>query len=624
MNIVIKNAAISIDGNTILDNINFEVNEKSKIGIVGVNGSGKSTLLKSIIDNDFFSNGSGNEKSQIIKNGKFKIGYVEQVVLEDNKTLEEFLFESFKEIRSLEKEIEKLNNNLNAELSNKYNDMLNTYKLLGGYTYKKDYEIMLKKFGFVEGDKNKEIKCFSGGEKTKIAFMKLLLSKPDILIMDEPTNNLDINAIEWLENYLQNYSKAIILVSHDRMFLNKIVKTIYEVANGTIKKYSGNYDYYEKAKDEQYNKNLKDYEFQQKEIERLRTIYEKFRNKPSKASMALSKLKIIEKMKLINKPNIEDKKAVLANINNFDPSGKIVVKMENLVLGYENPLFSINAEIKKGDKIAVVGANGIGKSTLIKTICGKLEPLDGLVSYGLEVRPAYFDQNITFLNNNNSVLEEFLNVNSDFLQQQARSYLALFSFKNDDVNKKINVLSGGEKVKLKLALIFAKKPNFLILDEVTNHVDIDTKEYLKKVLSNYNGTILFISHDRDFIDNVANKMYIINKNQVDIYNGNYSNFINQAVVIKEEPKKEVCLKNKNNGNKVNKYDLKKEINKLENEIVKLEVKIKTLKDSTFDENIYSNYEELNKINKEIDELEQKLQIKNSEWENLFDEYEKND
>lgn len=625
MKLMIKNGAINIDGNTILDYINFEINEHSKIGITGLNGTGKSTFLKALNDQEMFSEGIGDEKFQITKIGNFNVGYISQINDQEDKTLEEYIYEVFEELIKIEHKIEKISKNMDSSLSDKYNDLLNKYKIMGGYTYKKEYEIMLKKFGFLSSDKKKKIASFSGGEKSKISFMKLLLSKPELLILDEPTNNLDIETIEWLEEYLKNYKYAFIIVSHDRTFLNSLVDTIYDIEYGEIKKYVGNYDHFEEEKQKNYLKLKKDYEYQQKEIKRLEEIYEKYRCKPTKANMALSKLKQIERMKIIAKPNEIDQSVFKAKINDFEQSSKIVLRMNNLSIGYEFEMFLVDTEIKRGDKVAIIGQNGVGKSTLIKTISGYLTPLNGDISYGLQVKPAYFDQNLTFSNVDYTVLEIFKHEIIHFSEFEARSYLAQFLFKGEDVNKNISVLSGGEKVRLKLALMFVNKPNFLILDEVTNHVDLVTKKYLEELFSNYKGTIIFISHDRHFIDSIANRIIFIQENSVNYFDGNYSEYKNK-ISLTEEVKEIKNEENKKNDEvkKVNKYELKKDINRIENEIVKIETKIKELENSTFERENYQDISKLTTINQKIATLKEELSVKNKKWEELFEQYEKGD
>lgn len=626
MKLQIRNAAVSLNGNTILEEVNFEVNDGEHIAIVGRNGSGKTTLLRALEDNEMFSEGVGEDKFQINKIGTYHIGYMKQVDFENEElTLLEEIEKSFKNLIDMEKRlavfVEKMNENNTDKLIKEYTDLQESFKLLGGYSYKKEYEVMLNKFGFEEKDKYKKINEFSGGQKTKIAFIKLLLSHPDLLILDEPTNHLDIKTIEWLEEYLKNYKGALIIVSHDRMFINNIVSIIYDIDYGKLVRYKGNYEYYEKEKKLNFERTLKDYEFQQKEIKRLKSIYERFRYKPSKASMALSKLKQIERMDLIDKPLEADMRVFKTNLNEMTESVKKVLIAENLVIGYDKPLCELNLTILRGKKIGVIGANGIGKSTLLKTLNGLLDPISGKVSYGLHVTPGYFDQNLAMIDKENTVLKEFRSTHPNLTEPECRRALGSFLFKGDDVLKSVNVLSGGEKVRLELCKILFNKPNFLILDEPTNHMDIVGKEHLEDILSEYKGTMIFVSHDRYFVKKIADQLLVFDEDEVKFYQYGYEEYIEsfnkkeETINIsskKQEKKKEEVQTEK----KINTYELKKELNHLENEIVKCETKIKTLEQDLFNTDIYEDYNKSNAINEKIKRLEEELTTLNEKWEEL--------
>ena len=530
----------------------------------------------------------------------------------------------YKEIIDLEGKIEnlviKMQSDSSEELGKEYSKLHDRYELLDGYTYKKEYETAINKFGFSDEDKNKKISEFSGGQRTKIAFIKLLLSKPDLLLLDEPTNHLDITTIEWLEGYLKNYPKAVVIVSHDRMFLNKIVDKIYEIEYGAITEYSGDYEFFEKQKRVNYERQLKDFEFQQKEIKRLKSIYERFRYKPSKASMALSKLKQIEHMDLIDKPLETDMRVFKTNLSEMEESVKKVLIADNLVIGYDKPLANIDLTIMRGKKIGVIGENGIGKSTLLKTLNGLIDPISGHVSYGLHVTPGYFDQNLAMIDKDNTVLQEFRSHLPNLTEPICRRALGSFLFKGDDVLKKINVLSGGEKVRLELCKILFDKPNFLLLDEPTNHMDISSKEHLEDILSEYQGTIIFVSHDRYFVKKIADQLLVFEKNGVTFYPYGYDEYTistkeklkttlveKSAQKVKEEPE---------NRKKVNTYELKKELNRLENEIIKCETKIKVLESDLFNTDVYTDYNKSNAINEKIKLLQIDLEKLNSKWEDL--------
>lgn len=618
----INNASLTIKGNTILDYINIDINDKDHIGIVGRNGAGKTTLLNALINPDMFDEGVEDEPFSISKIGEFKIGYQSQITFNnESSTLLEEIKSSFKELIDLEKKLETLIGKMetNPNAIEEYTHALDRYELLGGYNYKKEYEIMLKKFGFTDQDKEKPISSFSGGERTKIAFIKLLLSKPDLLLLDEPTNHLDLEAIEWLEGYLKDYKGAFIVVSHDRMFLNNTVNKIYDVSHGKVTKYSGNYEFYEKKREEDYNKALKNYEAQQKEIKRLHELYEKFRNKPSKAAMALSKLHKIEQMEILDKPDAKDERAFNTNLDKMIPSTKRVVVCKNLEVGYTKPLAKLTFEITSGDRIGIIGANGTGKSTLLKTICGLIPPLRGSISYGQNINLAYFDQNMEMINENNTVLEEFESAHPELLHEESRSALGSFLFKGDDVFKKVKVLSGGERVRLSLSKILFDKPNFLVLDEPTNHMDIIVKKRLEEVLKKYKGTILFVSHDRYFVKEIATKLIVFNDSGAEYLNCTYNEYMEKRK--KEEAPIEIETKQDKSKQpketKVsNNYGVKKELTKIESEISKLESQKAKINSELLDPNVYHDYTKSKEISDKLNSINKEIETLSNKWDEL--------
>ena len=625
MKLSIRNAGVTLNGNTILESINFDIIDHEHVAIVGRNGTGKTTFLKALMNQELFEEGIDEEKFQISKIGNFSVGYLSQVDFEDeNRTLLDEIIKPYQYLIDMENRL----NNLVIKMEKdekyikEYTDLEHNFKMHNGYGYKKEYEVMISKFGFSESDKSKAIKEFSGGERTKIAFMRLLLEHPDLLLLDEPTNHLDINTIVWLEEYLKNYSGALVLVSHDRMFLNNIVTKIYEIEYGKMYEYSGNYDYYEKEKEVRYNKLVRDYEYQQKEIARLRAIYLRFRYKPKKAGLAMSRLHQLEKMDILEKPNEEDTRVFRTNLSEIDLSSKRVIKLKDLSIGYDDKvLATISLDIKRGDKIGVIGANGIGKSTLLKTINGIIEPVGGSLEYGIHVKPGYFDQTLAMINNNNTVLKEFRQYLPELTEPECRRALGSFLFKGDDVHKTIDVLSGGEKVRLTLCKIFYNKPNLLILDEPTNHMDILGKEHLENILSEYEGTIIFVSHDRYFVRKIAKSLLVFDEKGVTYYPYGYdqymeenkkSNVLTPEVKEKKKKKEEVPEEPK-----VNIRDIKKELNKEENEIIKLEVKINELNSELFNEEVYNDFNKSNAINDKINKYNQELEELNKKWEELI-------
>lgn len=631
MKYVIKNGAVSINGETILESINLEINEKSHIGVVGKNGAGKTTLLQCVVDNSLLEEGTDDTSFQVIKQGNPSIGYLRQIELNDNNTMLEEVRKPFRDIIKIENRLEELVREMDTKddikLVEEYTSLEEKFQNMGGYTYRKEYEILIKKFGFKDSDKFKYLKEFSGGEKTKIAFIKMLLNKPDILLLDEPTNHLDIDTVEWLEEYLKSYKKAIVVVSHDRMFINNIVDTIYDISYGALTKYSGNYDYYEKQKQLNYEKALKDYEFQRKEIERLTKIYERFRSKPSKAKMAMSRLHQLEKMYILERPNKIEAITFKTNMDNIVMPSRDIFILDNLGVGYDRVLYKLNLYIRRGDKLGIIGPNGLGKSTILKTLVGLIPSLGGSFTVGHNVSIGYFDQNLAMLDEKHTVLEEFMAKFPKVSEYEARCSLGSFLFKGDDVLKKIEVLSGGERVRLQLCKILYTKPNVLILDEPTNHLDIVGREYLESILNEYQGTVLFVSHDRYFISKVATSLLVLAKDDYHLFKGNYKEYLEslKGQNIDNNTSKNIDDYSKNKSDvlneskkKLNTYNLGKEINKLEREIKKLEERIKSLEESLYLEEVYSDYDKLNQVNNAIKEDKERLEELNTKWLELME------
>ena len=651
MNYRIVNGSISYGAETILEEINFEIKEKDKIAIVGRNGSGKSTLLNAIVDNAMLEEGIGEEKFNVYKQGNPIIGFLKQMEFEDSsKTLIEEILKVYEPILNLEDKIAKLANemqdNTNQKLIKEYTEALDKFNVIGGYTYKKEYEVALKKFGFTEEDKSKTMDQFSGGQRTKVAFLKLLLSKPDILLLDEPTNHLDITAIEWLENYLKNYTKSVVIVSHDRMFLDRIVNKVYEIEYATMTEYIGNYTEFERQKRINYEKQLKDYEYQQAEIKRLQAIADRFRYKPTKAKMALSKLKKIEQMQIIEEPNKYDLKTFHLNFNIKMESGKSVLDVKDLEIGYDKPIQKVSFNLYKGQKLAIIGENGIGKSTLLKTLNGNIPKIDGSFEYGYHVDRQYFDQQIEFKNPENTVFDDFYETFPELTTTQIRTILGTFLFSGEDVFKKIKVLSGGERARLQLCKIFKKGPNLLLLDEPTNHMDIIGKESLENILKEYKGTLIFVSHDRYFVNKIADSLLVFKPGNVIFFDGTYEEYeekyreyeddvsymqegnnLSNQKPLKDEKYSHEKLENAKSNNQyfINK-EIKKakaKIEKLEQEINKLEAEIANLKQEMSKEEYSTDYLKLKDLQEEIDKINATIEEKMTEWDELNEMVDKN-
>lgn len=633
MNYKITNGSVSYGAETILEEINFEIKGKQKLAIVGRNGCGKSTFLKAIVNNELFSEGIGEEKFNIYKENVQTIGYLKQMEFEDdNITMLDEILKVYNEIIKLEEKMNILTTRMqeesSEELAKEYSKTHDRYEFLNGYTYKKEYETAIFKFGFLREDMFKKISEFSGGQRTKIAFIKLLLSKPDILLLDEPTNHLDIETIEWLEDYLKKYSKALIIVSHDRMFINKIVDKIYEIEYGTMTEYSGNYEFFEKQKKVNYERQLKDYEFQQKEIKRLTAIADRFRYKPTKAKMALSKLKQVERMVKLEEPNKYDLKVFNSNFKINQESGNNVLNVEELEFGYNVPIAKSTFKLYKGQKLGIIGPNGTGKSTLLKTLIGNLNKISGKYEFGHNVQIGYFDQQMIDLNPNKTIFDEFYDEFPMLTVTEVRNSLASFMFYGDDVFKKIEMLSGGERVRLALCKILKKGPNVLILDEPTNHMDILGKENLEEMLINFKGTLIFVSHDRFLVKKISNCILEFDNGKTQFYDYGYDYYIEKKQSEKIENieviKKEKLEKKKYNNPLKEKDKIQKRINKLEEKIANNEKKIHELENECQKEEICSDYMKITKIQEEIDELTKELENDMNTWENLEKELEKID
>lgn len=643
MKIRLNDVSVSFGEKTVLSHINFEVNDTDKVALIGRNGCGKSTLIRVITGEQEIDKVDESTKiNRIEKTGSFKVGQIKQITFDDdNATLESEVLKAYSNIldtknkmTELEKELE---HNSNAKLIEKYTRLCEDFDRLGGFTYKKEYNKALKNFGFSEEDKQKKIGEFSGGQRTKIALIKLLLSKPDILILDEPTNHLDILAIEWLESYLADYKKAVIVVSHDRAFLDKFVNVVYEIERGKIKRYAGNYSKFVEIKEAEYQKQLKDYNDYTAEVNRLQTLADRFRYKATKATMAQSKLKQIDRMEVVEKPESADMRAFHANTDPMRESSTMVLRAEELVLGYDKPLATISFRLNKGERLGIIGGNGCGKSTLLKTIMGKVPPLGGKVVFGTSLDIGYFDQQTVTANVcDQTVLDNYTHEFPDLTLTEARTDLGSFMFTQDDVFKNLQELSGGELVRLALCKIFKRRPNLLILDEPTNHLDIVGKEALENMLLKYKGTILFVSHDRYFVKKLATSLIKFENGKAEFIKSNYEEMKAKEERSAVEPKtlKEETIEEIKNINKeveeekpkVNEYLLNKErakkearAKKVEKEISALETEILVLSDEYKNPDICSDFVKLMEIETAIVSRQTKIEKLTEEWFELTSE-----
>lgn len=548
MRIEIINGSVEYDGNTVLSEINFSVSDKEKIALVGRNGSGKTSILKCISGEVPLVSGTGDEKFSFSISGAPKIGYLQQVSLNDELTLRQEILSAYKDVVGLENKLQnlldKMSENPSDENVGAYSRAMERFENIGGYLYKKEYLTAVSKFGFSAEDLDKKLSCFSGGQRTKIALMKLLLEKPDVLLLDEPTNHLDIAAVEWLEGYLKNYKNSVVIVSHDRMFLDRIVGVVYEIEYGVTTRYKGNYTAFLAQKQQAYEKALKDAKWKSAEIDRLRKIVEKFRYKATKAAMAQSKLKEIERIGTVETPRRFDTSTFASSFQPEYESVRDALFVKDLVFGYDKPLGEISLAVERGQKIGVIGSNGTGKSTLLKTITGLIPPLSGDVRFGVKTRVGYFDQTIAATKSELSVLEDFRAEFPELNDGEIRKTLGGFLLSGDDVFKCVKDLSGGEKVRLALSKIFRRRPNFLILDEPTNHMDIIGKETLEKLLMDFSGTVIVVSHDRYLINRVAKSLIVFENGGVRYFDGTFDEYEEREKETAEEVAKEKPEKTK--------------------------------------------------------------------------------
>ena len=507
----ITNGTVSLGGKMILDHIDFTIKGKEKIAVVGRNGAGKTTLLRVISEEIPFDRDDKNFGNPITKEGNISIGFLhQQSFSHTERTVEE-------EILSLIPE----------------KDVFSRER----YDFEQEYDQMFTRFGFAKTDKKKKLKEFSGGEQTKIAMICLLLSKPDLLLLDEPTNHLDLPAVEWLEEYLASYNKAVVIVSHDRFFLDRTVDIIYELSHGKLVKYVGNYSEYRQMKEKERKLQQKNYDAQQKEITRLTELIEKFKHKPKKASMARSKKKVLERMQKIGAPSKEEAHIFKEKIEPFSLGSKHVLETDHLMVGYDRPIREITFRLRRGQKTAILGANGSGKSTFVQTISGKIPAISGKYHLGKGIHTGYFDQHSGDLSTDPSlekrVGEHFGDCFPMLTEKEKRKLLACYLFSNEKTGTKVSSLSGGEKSRLLLAEILESRPNFLILDEPTNHMDLPAKETLESAFLAYTGTILFISHDRYFVSQIADSLLVFEKNAVKYYPFGYEHYLSMKKKQKE-------------------------------------------------------------------------------------------
>ncbi|KSU86101.1 ABC-F family ATP-binding cassette domain-containing protein [Priestia flexa] len=622
----------------ILSNIKLEVQSKDRIALVGRNGAGKSTLLKIISGELSYDSG------EIMKPKETTIDYMGQdTVLESTLSIWDEMLTVFKPLQKMEKELRKLEEKMGdpsyQQDSNNYEKLLKEYdqlqisfKDLGGYQYEADIRSILHGFRFSNFDYSTPISTLSGGQKTRLALAKLLLTKPDLLILDEPTNHLDIETLAWLEQFLQNYDGAILIVSHDRYFLDKVVTQVYEVSQKTTYKYPGNYSNYLTQKAERYEREMKQFEKQQDEVAKLNDFIQKNIARASTTKRAQSRRKQLERMELMDRPNDGEKGASFS----FDierQSGNEVLKVDNLSIGYEENQFivkNINLRATRQDSIALVGPNGIGKSTLLKGLMNKLPFVSGEIQFGSNVAVGYYDQEQANLTSNKAVLNELWDDYPTTTEKEIRTVLGNFLFSGDDVLKVVSTLSGGEKARLALAKLMMQKANFLILDEPTNHLDLDSKQVLENALISYPGTLLFVSHDRYFINRVTNKVIELSPEGTTEFLGDYDYYVEKKAEMEE--RKELEAANMAQELSVGKSDKasyiqdkeqkkllrqrKRRIEEIEERIAEVEAKLEQNEELLCDPVIYQDHEKSQLLNNENQTFQQELSTLMEEWEEL--------
>ena len=675
----ISNGAVAFGDDVILHSIDFEIRNTEKIAIVGRNGCGKTTLLKLISGEVEMEKLDSDESAFIAKAGNPEIGYLKQIAFDDpDVTLEQEVRKCFVKMDERKAELARAAAELEHDYSDekvaRYTAMEEAFKDDGGYYYEKEYEVMIRKFGFSDDERKKPIRDFSGGQQTKIAFIKLLLSKPDILLLDEPTNHLDVTTIEWLEGYLKSYPKAVVVVSHDRMFLDNVVDVVYEIEYGTARRYPGNYTNFIARKKENYDKQMKDHIAQQKEIERLQRMVTRFKGKPTKTAMAQSKQKAIDRMVIIEAPDKYDNKTFHANCQPEKETGNDVLYTSELAIGYDHPLSVVSLDLKRGEKLGILGGNGLGKSTFLKTIVGKIPALSGEYRFGTNVQIGYFDQQMAMYTSSKTVLDDFWDEYPNLTETEARNALGAFLFSGEDVFKNVNMLSGGEKVRLALCKILKTRPNVLVLDEPTNHMDIVGKETLESMLKDYKGTLIFVSHDRYFVKKVATQLLVFEDGTTNLYQFGYEQYQEKLDREAEESKnvyrgnaifggaisqngssqtgsdanrstsQTVAAGNVGESTNANsaaqaggmavsstgkayynpgkeRSKIQKKVKKAEEDLAVKEAKLDELKAELMKPEYQSSYSKLTEIQNEIDALEEEILIDMEAWEELSSQLE---
>ena len=607
----------SFQGNELLKDITFKIENHDKIAIIGVNGAGKTTLLRILCDEESYDSGD------IFKSKETTIGYLSQHnTLNPTLTIYDALLDVFKPLIQKEKRIRELEQLMAS--SHQLDDIMKEYDRLsfeferdGGYSYQSQIKGVLKGLGFLEDTWDQTIGILSGGQKTRISLGRLLLLKPDLLLLDEPTNHLDVDSIEWLESYLKSYQHAIIMVSHDRYFIDPVTNQIIEIENGKSTVYKCSYQQYASVKKHNREVELKHYINNQKEIKRMQDSIDLLKSfgREKQVKLAESKEKALEKMEKVERPDSLPQ-SIRIQFTPLVESGYDVLKVKDLSMAFETPLFeNISFEVKKQERVALIGPNGIGKTTLFHILLGDLSPINGKIKTGSKVMIGYYDQEHSSLSSYKTIFQEISDAFPQMTNTEIRNACASFQFKGEDVFKTIDVLSGGERGRVVLMKLLLGRSNFLVLDEPTNHLDIESKEVLEDALLSFEGTILFISHDRYFINKLATKVVEMRKDQSITHSGNYSDYIETKTLEQPQKVKNVSYQQQ----KKNQSELRKQqnqIKKIEKEISELEDQINQLNEQLHLDEILNDYQKYNEVVKQIDDANSHLEELLEQWEEL--------
>lgn len=621
----------SFAGEVLFDNINLQVDERDRIALVGKNGAGKSTLLKILVGEEEPTSGEINKKKDI------SLSYLAQDSrFESENTIYDEMFHVFDDLRRTEKQLrqmelemgEKSGEDLNKLMSD-YDRLSENFRQAGGFTYEADIRAILNGFKFDESMWQMKIAELSGGQNTRLALAKMLLEKPNLLVLDEPTNHLDIETIAWLENYLVNYSGALIIVSHDRYFLDKVATITLDLTKHSLDRYVGNYSRFVELKEQKLATEAKNYEKQQKEIAALEDFVNRNLVRASTTKRAQSRRKQLEKIERLDKPEA-GKKSANMTFQSEKTSGNVVLTVENAAIGYDGEVLSqpINLDLRKMNAVAIVGPNGIGKSTFIKSIVDQIPFIKGEKRFGANVEVGYYDQTQSKLTPSNTVLDELWNDFKLTPEVEIRNRLGAFLFSGDDVKKSVGMLSGGEKARLLLAKLSMENNNFLILDEPTNHLDIDSKEVLENALIDFDGTLLFVSHDRYFINRVATHVLELSENGSTLYLGDYDYYVEKKAEVEMSQTEEASTNNQaNEVTPVNDYQTQKEsqkearklmrqIESLEAEIEELESQSQAISEQMLETN---DADKLMELQAELDKISHRQEEAMLEWEELSEQ-----